>query len=173
MLIERAQERVLLKGYYEKHHILPKCMGGLDTKDNLVYLTAKEHFICHKLLVRIFPEVRGNWYALIAMGRLSEFKSRVVASERRKATEIRRGFRYSDEARQKMSSSAKKRGTQKNSEATQFGRKPPWNKGLKNWRPEYVHSAETRAKLSASMIANGVVPPSRLGAKMIKTSVTP
>lgn len=36
--------------YYEKHHINPKWLGGNDTKDNLILLTAKEHFIAHLLL---------------------------------------------------------------------------------------------------------------------------
>lgn len=38
--------------YVEKHHILPKSMGGSNTKNNLVELTTKEHFVAHKLLVR-------------------------------------------------------------------------------------------------------------------------
>jgi hypothetical protein len=40
-------------GYCEKHHILPKCLGGSNDKLNLVQLTAREHFICHLLLVKI------------------------------------------------------------------------------------------------------------------------
>jgi hypothetical protein len=40
--------------YYEKHHILPKCLGGLDDEDNLILLTAREHYICHKLLTYIY-----------------------------------------------------------------------------------------------------------------------
>jgi len=39
-------------GYFEKHHILPKSLGGDNTRDNLVLLTAREHYICHKLLTR-------------------------------------------------------------------------------------------------------------------------
>ena len=35
------------------HHILPKCMGGTNDKDNLVYLTHKEHKLAHKLLYYI------------------------------------------------------------------------------------------------------------------------
>ena len=31
--------------YVECHHIVPRCMGGLDVSSNLVYLTAREHFI--------------------------------------------------------------------------------------------------------------------------------
>ena len=37
-LIERAKSRIL-EGYVEKHHIIPKCMGGLDELSNLVALT--------------------------------------------------------------------------------------------------------------------------------------
>ena len=51
-LIHRAKNR-LLDCYCEKHHIIPKSIGGSDDKDNLVYLTAKEHFIAHLLLTKI------------------------------------------------------------------------------------------------------------------------
>lgn len=33
--------------YHERHHILPKCLGGTDDKENLIDLYAKEHFIAH------------------------------------------------------------------------------------------------------------------------------
>lgn len=42
--------------YYELHHIIPKCLGGNNSKENLVLLTAREHFIAHKLLVEIYPK---------------------------------------------------------------------------------------------------------------------
>lgn len=56
-IIDRARSEERLKGqgvYYERHHILPRSAGGLDTKANLVLLTAKEHFICHLLLTKMF-----------------------------------------------------------------------------------------------------------------------
>lgn len=40
-------------GYFEKHHILPKSLGGSNARNNLVSLTAREHYICHLLLVRM------------------------------------------------------------------------------------------------------------------------
>lgn len=40
---------------YDLHHILPRSLGGTDDKENLVLLTYKEHFIAHKLLIKIFP----------------------------------------------------------------------------------------------------------------------
>lgn len=36
--------------YKERHHIIPKCIGGTNDKDNLIDLYAREHFIAHKLL---------------------------------------------------------------------------------------------------------------------------
>lgn len=47
-LIEKIQPEV----YGEIHHILPKCLGGNDIKDNLVKLTAKEHYVVHHLLCK-------------------------------------------------------------------------------------------------------------------------
>ena len=57
--------------YYENHHILPKCMGGLDTEDNLVLLTAKEHYVCHKLLVYIYPKQLNLIFAFRMMSKNS------------------------------------------------------------------------------------------------------
>ena len=65
-IIERAQNRKL-DGYVEKHHIIPKCIGGLDVKENLVELTAREHFLCHRLLCEIYSQEPKLWYALWLM----------------------------------------------------------------------------------------------------------
>ena len=40
-------------GYTELHHIIPQSMGGSNDKENLVELTAREHFICHWLLIKM------------------------------------------------------------------------------------------------------------------------
>lgn len=45
--------------YTERHHIIPRCMGGVDDKSNLVDLTAREHFVAHRLLAKIHPKERG------------------------------------------------------------------------------------------------------------------
>jgi hypothetical protein len=41
------------EGYTERHHIQPRSLGGTDTADNLVELTAREHFVCHWLLTKM------------------------------------------------------------------------------------------------------------------------
>jgi hypothetical protein len=51
-IIDRAIFRDL-SGYSEKHHVIPKSLGGTDESSNIVRLTAKEHFICHLLLVKM------------------------------------------------------------------------------------------------------------------------
>lgn len=43
------------KGYVENHHIVPRSLGGSNKKDNLVTLTAREHWIAHLLLWKIRP----------------------------------------------------------------------------------------------------------------------
>jgi hypothetical protein len=65
-IIDRAKNRIT-SSYVEKHHVIPKCIGGTDCINNIVKLTAKEHFLCHKLLVRIHPTETKLWYALWLM----------------------------------------------------------------------------------------------------------
>ena len=59
-IIDRAKNRVH-NGYTELHHIIPKCLGGLDTVDNLVELTAREHFICHWLLTKMVTGTKQQY----------------------------------------------------------------------------------------------------------------
>ena len=40
-------------GSLERHHIIPRSLGGSNNKDNLIYLTTKEHFLAHLLLTKI------------------------------------------------------------------------------------------------------------------------
>lgn len=58
LLITRGKNR-MLEGYVEKHHIVPRCMGGTDEKENLVQLTPEEHFLAHQLLIKMYPTVTG------------------------------------------------------------------------------------------------------------------
>ena len=51
-LVNRAKSRTL-EGYTEKHHIIPRSLGGNNDKSNLAILTGREHFICHLLLTKI------------------------------------------------------------------------------------------------------------------------
>jgi hypothetical protein len=102
-IIANAQSRIL-KGYKEKHHILPRSVGGTDDKSNLVELTAKEHFIVHMLLCKFTKGLarRSMLYAFKAMsyykkdGRDYKINSRI-------AEKLRSELKFSDEHKQKMS----------------------------------------------------------------------
>jgi len=56
VLVEKAKKRNWNKTtapcYVEIHHIIPKSLGGSNKSENLIALTAKEHYIAHRLLVK-------------------------------------------------------------------------------------------------------------------------
>lgn len=66
LLIKRGKSRVL-KEYSERHHIIPRCMGGSDDEENLVYLTPEEHYVAHQLLIKMYPNEIKLVYAAMMM----------------------------------------------------------------------------------------------------------
>jgi hypothetical protein len=138
-LIERARNRKPEKyGYYERHHIIPKCLGGSNNKNNLVKLTYREHFIAHWLLHRANPtnkfltaafhimafgpswrnarKERGNGW-MPSSRQLEEAridyslaqKGKTYTEEtRKKIGEASLGRRHTEEARKKMSEAQKR-----------------------------------------------------------------
>jgi len=53
--------------YYEIHHIIPRCLGGNNDANNLVKLTAREHYIAHLCLIKIYPKNTGLVKAAVMM----------------------------------------------------------------------------------------------------------
>lgn len=74
LLIERAKTRNI-SVYTEKHHIIPRCMGGSDEPENIVCLTAEEHYLAHQLLVKMYPTNGKLIYACKMMSMASRFHS--------------------------------------------------------------------------------------------------
>jgi hypothetical protein len=68
-IINNAKSQIRSKkdSYFERHHIIPKTVGGDNSKENIVLLTAKEHFVCHRLLCFIYPESKSLRFAFWAM----------------------------------------------------------------------------------------------------------
>lgn len=74
--MERAVDR-LIDGYTERHHVIPRCLGGSDVKSNIVILTAEEHYLAHLLLVKMNPDNHGLVRAAMMMsGQSSRFLHR-------------------------------------------------------------------------------------------------
>lgn len=118
-IVERAKNRVL-DCYTESHHIIPRCMGGGDEKENLVNLTAREHFICHRLLVQIHPSNNKLKFALWAMCNMkSKRQSRYTPSSRiyesikieviQLISDKKKGVKLSEEHKRKTSETLKGR----------------------------------------------------------------
>ncbi len=55
-IVKKAKERTTIN-YTEKHHIIPCSLTGSNKKDNIVALTAREHFICHWLLTKMTADI--------------------------------------------------------------------------------------------------------------------
>jgi len=93
----------------ERHHIVPKCLGGSNDESNLVYLTPEEHFVAHQLLVKMNPGHRGLIYAVHQMTRATDY---VVRNNKlygwvRKLMKIKRGP-FSEQTKQRLSATRKR-----------------------------------------------------------------
>lgn len=80
-IIENSSLRKSVDYYCEKHHIIPSCMGGADSKDNLVRLTYREHFLCHWLLCKIYPQNYKLKSAFFKMLENTKTKKRFASSK--------------------------------------------------------------------------------------------
>lgn len=154
-IINRAKQEKRRKNqgtYYEAHHIIPLCLGGEGKKSewrnhlNIVLLTAREHFTCHWLLARIYPNNRKLAYAFWTMCALKEKRqerytpsSRVYKEARDGAINLLKerkgtftGKKHSEETKRKQSEALKgKTKSKKHCESISKALKGkiPWNKG--------------------------------------------
>lgn len=115
-IIEKAKSRGLDRSqfdYCECHHIVPLCLGGADTLDNLVLLTAREHFIVHALLCYVYPHNLKIIAAFAMMNSVSKnHPNRYISSHQYKIlrentakiiSSRRTGVKDSEETRRKKS----------------------------------------------------------------------
>lgn len=74
-----------LVGYVESHHIIPKSIDkSLDREDlNLVHCSAREHFVLHKLLIKMTEGTQYHKKMLyaIAIFRYDRYKKRLLNSK--------------------------------------------------------------------------------------------
>ncbi len=120
-IMETRKNRILCENmYYENHHIIPKSLGGKNNIENMIYLTAKEHFIVHWLLTKMCEDrnsIRKMKYAFFCMVNLVNrnhkrfFSSRQFEIARKhnvdanKMGNSNKGSKWSDESKKKLSKS--------------------------------------------------------------------
>jgi hypothetical protein len=162
-IVARAKSRTLAHGtYVEKHHVIPRSLGGSNEPENIVKLTAKEHLICHRLLIRMTTGIQKSkmafaaWRMVFSSSKHKRFKvtARVYESikiEMSKAAKERsKSYRHSTESKQKIAESklGKPRAVtwgEKISEANTGKKKTPL-------------TAETKEKISQSLTGRKMGP---------------
>lgn len=83
-IIEKAKLKHYNYVYTEKHHIIPKSLGGLNNKNNIVKLSYREHFICHWLLIYMVENSlhkRKMQMAFFRMTHSTEKQKRIINSK--------------------------------------------------------------------------------------------
>lgn len=65
----KAKEHALLASgaYCERHHILPRSLGGSNANSNLVRLTYRDHIFAHALLLKAHQDGEERWYMAASM----------------------------------------------------------------------------------------------------------
>lgn len=168
LIITRGKNRIL-DSYKEKHHIIPKCLGGTNDISNIVELTAKEHFICHLLLCEIYPsknDLKSARWAMtvlknknhnrnykLSSSQYSRIKNEMATLKKgvkrspevvEKISKKMSGRVLSEETRKKISEAMKGKTQSKEHKLNQSLSKKgqvPWNKG------KHI-SEETKRKIS-------------------------
>jgi hypothetical protein len=122
-IIDKAKTRTTTIG--ENHHIIPESIGGLDTQDNLVKLTTREHYLCHYLLTKMIDDPLIQQPLVFALWSMSNQKgsyrpsrtyhvpSRLYAKLREQISElmskINTGRKYTNRKKPVYSEEAKER----------------------------------------------------------------
>lgn len=69
LIVSRMGREIDPETYYEKHHIIPRCMNWSDEPFNMVSLTAREHFVAHWLLTKMCKTKSHKSKMVFAFGR--------------------------------------------------------------------------------------------------------
>jgi len=133
--------------YYEQHHIKPRCMGGVDTSSNIVLLTGKEHYLCHRLLSEMYPNNSKLFYAFRCMVLMArEYQDRYVTSSRvYEQVKIKASIMQSKRMNGRIPHNKGKIGTRNPGVSAALKGKSPWNAGKIN-----VYSDETLKRMSVA-----------------------
>jgi hypothetical protein len=184
-IINRAKSRTLSEEIYsEKHHIIPRSLGGTNDLANLAVLTAREHFICHLLLPKMLTGTnkRNMSFAIWSMLTRDHSKNKsrykvnshwyeTIKKQVADATShLHKGKVVSNETRKKISAKAKGRTSPnkgKPMSAEQKEKISAAHKGktisadtiakILETRKDYKHSPETKQKISNSNKGKTVV----------------
>ena len=119
----RGLDKSVLEGYFEKHHIVPRCLGGNDDEDNLVLFTPREHVIAHRLLWKAHPD---NYSLMWAYTRtVNSHKGILTSREVEKAKIVKAEFMSNREVSEETKEKIRQKllGHKRTQESIEKGRK--------------------------------------------------
>jgi hypothetical protein len=160
-ITSNAKQRIT-EGYTELHHIIPQSMGGSNNKENLVHLTAREHFICHWLLIKMTEgEDRSKMlYALNGMKAENRYQQRYHTKITARVYEKYRIEHAENHSKRMKGRKAWNKGVpqteehkEKNRQAA-LQRAPKSEETIAKWkesRAGYIASEETKQKQSLAL----------------------
>jgi hypothetical protein len=147
-----VDEKNRKSGYYEKHHIIPRSVGGSNDQYNIAKLTAREHFICHALLTKFTSgQLKHKMiYAFNMMGASNNnqeryMNSRIFESNKKKAAKLtseRNKELYKGEGNPNFGKSSSKR-------VQKF-----WDSVDEQWRMERNKNVSEGTKLAIKNMSN-------------------
>jgi hypothetical protein len=160
-LIKSARIRQLFNTppcYTEEHHIVPDCLGGSDNSYNFVTLTAREHFVAHRLLAKatqqIYGETHNNTIKMVYSARQFLYRKADICAEYRITSRTYEVLKLEYSQTQKRLFSKKENhpmfgkthsaASKKRMSEAKLGN-TPWNKGI-ICGPQRAESIVKRAK---------------------------
>jgi hypothetical protein len=123
-LIDYVLENPNTNCYTEKHHIVPRCMGGSDDEENLIELSYPQHIMAHYLIAIENKGTEFYYKNMVALNMMLSFKSKYteedileilsdeeylnILEERKisfakRMADIKTGRKHSEESKKKMS----------------------------------------------------------------------
>jgi hypothetical protein len=163
-IYEQLTAKDMIADYTEKHHIIPRCMGGSNDHRNLVRLTPEAHYVAHQLLVKIYPDNHKLVYAANLMCVGSKTNNRVNNKSygwiKRKLNTAAKGKTHSAITKAKMSAAKQHVSveTRAKMSAARKGKPQPAHVAnqLRVARLGKVTSLATRTKISKSLVGREI-----------------
>lgn len=87
--MNRVKSKDVAEIYFEDHHIVPKCLGGSNKKENVILLTAREHYIAHWLLWKATRNTKLA-FAFISMAFTNKNNRRLTSIQYERARQVQR-----------------------------------------------------------------------------------
>ena len=107
LITSNASQRTLAEiKNTEVHHIVPRSLGGNNSKQNLVRLTFREHYLCNLLLTKMVVgegKYKMAWALMLLSSKRKKTNSRQFEKARRILSETATGRPKTAEWRKKMS----------------------------------------------------------------------